>query len=198
MSKKVKQSKVKKMSRRNKIIITIIILLVLIAIAFSGFYMFSGYSKNSTTNKSNGITATKKTSVDTTTLSTEAASVVAKSGYAAGQEYLDKALESATVSSEKAIIYTEKISLANLSSQHSEEAKKNSLDYAYEAEKLNSTAQTAMTIASIEESLENKITAIKYYKIYLERSSTDNDKTNYKGDIQYYSTYIKQLESEIK
>lgn len=209
MSKKVKQSKVKKMSRRKKIIITIIILLVLIAITFSGFYVFSGYSKNSTTNKSNGITATKKTSVDTTTLSTEAASVVAKSGYAAGQEYLDKALESASTSNDKATIYLHKSLLAisgsgsdvnssnSIADVNNDSVKNTALEYAYESEKLNPTAASAVSIASLEESAGNLEDSIKYYKIYLERGANSYDTVNTDSDYEYYSNYIKTLEEKI-
>lgn len=222
MGKKVKIPRAKNLSRRKKIIIAIIILFIVVAIVFLGFYLFSDYFKNEEGSKSNGTTSTSLTSATGSDLSTEAVAIAAESGYEAGQEYLDQALESASASSDKATIYLYKASLAN-SNKISADTSINSddsgsttnvdgtgsgytsvvpttetaLEYAYKAEELSPSAASAITIASLEETIGNLENAIKYYKIYLERGANSYDATNQDSDYDYYSNYIKELKVKL-
>ena len=107
-----------------------------------------------------------------------------------GQAFLDEKIKQTVESQEKSYIYMEKAILAG--SYIGGFDIKSALKYAYEAEKYYPTKETAYAIAYYEESLNNIQTAIKYYKLYLDRL-TPNDES---GDYEYYLEYIKQLESD--
>lgn len=124
---------------------------------------------------------------------------VYKQGFDAGQKVLDENLKKTTNPEEQSRIYINK---ATLMSQANDDDKTKALEYAYTAEKLYPTENTAMLIASLSEAQKNSINAIKYYKLYLERvskkitSEDPNDMTV--REYNYYKKHLEALEKGVK
>lgn len=120
-------------------------------------------------------------------------------GFDAGQKVLDENLKKTTNPEEQSKIYINK---ATLMSQANDDDKTKALEYAYTAERLYPTENTAMLIASLSEAQKNTTNAIKYYKLYLERvskkitSEDPNDMTV--REYNYYKKHLEALEKGLK
>ncbi len=113
---------------------------------------------------------------------------VQKNGVSSGQSFLDKKLQATVDSKVKSSIYIEKALLSGASVGNNDYSK--ALEYAYQAEQYEKTKQSAYTIAFYEEKLGNIENATKYYQLYLDRLSDNEEDTI---DYEYYSAYVKSL-----
>lgn len=124
----------------------------------------------------------------------KASDVAQKSGAESGQKVLDDKLKQTNDSKIKAELYLNKATLASTLVSKNDYTK--ALEYAYESEKLNATANSALAIATMEEMKNNITNAIKYYKIYLER--TPKPTSGSSDGYAYYVSHVKELESKNK
>lgn len=128
----------------------------------------------------------------------ETDSIVSEEGYQAGQDNLDIELAKTSDPREQAQLYILKASIAGSSSIESDLVK--ALEYAYKAESLFPSEETALVIASFEDSQNNIPDAIKYYKLFLERFSNNSDRSLYiyrQADYDYYNARVSELEAGI-
>ena len=124
-------------------------------------------------------------------------SLVTDQGSQAGQSFLDTELAKTNDSKEQAQLYMDKASLVDSILGGSDKVK--ALEYAYKAEGLSPTEETALMIAVFEENQNDIPNAIKYYKLFLERFSKNSNEVLYgKVDYDYYTTYVGELEASIK
>lgn len=86
-------------------------------------------------------------------------------GQEAAQKSLDEKININNDNIEKGLLYDQKSLIAYNNGQYQE-----SLDYAKKAEEYNPTTSSAQSIAMNSEKLGDNITALKYYKIQLERA----------------------------
>lgn len=116
-------------------------------------------------------------------------SIVETSGPTAAQEYLDNLISKTNDSAEQSRLYLDKAILAGSYSGGRDLSL--ALEYAYKAEALSPTKDTALTIGINEENSNNISAAIKYYKLYLDRIPHD---TSDASDYSYYVEHVKGLE----
>lgn len=179
----------KKISHRKIIIIIVLIIVILGSVA--AYLIYSGFFNNK---KSTTLDNTTSATVKSADLTTKATAVVSNSGYNAGQAYLDKVLDTSSSSNDKAAVYLSKASLA---SNNSSSTKDNSdmanaaVQYSIKADEISPSADTALAAASYSERQKNYETAIKYYKLYLSRTS--DTVLGYEG----YESHVKYLESKV-
>jgi hypothetical protein len=114
-------------------------------------------------------------------------------GAEAGHKILDDKLAQTTDPKEQAALYIQKSNLASTPSGGDSYAK--SLEYAYKAEEIYPTYESALVIGSLSELTGDKTTAVKYYKLYLARVPQEVVDLN-PGDKEYYTNQIKVLEAQ--
>lgn len=135
---------------------------------------------------------TKATKIDDG-LYVRASTTAVKNGADAGQSELDGGLENAKNNVEKAYVYCAKSSLA-----FSEAGGKNydkALEFAKKAELLNPTASTAALIARVMVEKADKIQAIKFYQLAIDRLNSSKSAMD-KADADYYKKLIEGLKNE--
>lgn len=78
---------------------------------------------------------------------------------------------------------------------------KQALEFANKAEELYPSTTSILTVAIIDEKLNNKTEALKNYKLYLERmkkfldSYSGDFKSTYQRSYDNYKTYVEKLEA---
>jgi hypothetical protein len=125
----------------------------------------------------------------------KALSATAEGGPEAGQAVLDERLTQATDNKEKAAIYSQKATLAASPSGGGDTSK--ALEYAYLTEEQDPTYASAIYIADLEYyENDNKVNALKYYKLYLERLTDQAIDLN-PGDKAYYEQLVQEIEASL-
>lgn len=180
-----------KSKKRIALIASIISLIVITATVLTYFFFFRTTPQAATT-KTDKATQNQPVSKKNEALRTEATSLLQSKGQAASQQKLDEALTATTDNTDKSYIYTLKIAVASAAAEPSYQT---ILDYAYQAEKLNPTYETALNVAEIEKQMANKPNAITYYKLYLERSITADGTLLDPAGRSFYEKTLKALES---
>ncbi len=175
------ESKFRKYLKRKKWLVTCIVVLVVAV----GAYIVFVYMVNNKTDKSN----------DNRSISSQVDALVVEKGPVAGQKFLDSKIQNTNVAEEKAKLYVNKSVLA--SSRAGGRDNSLALGYAYDAERITPSENTALVIASLEEKLGNISNAIKYYKIYLGRLPADA-KGSPSSDYDYYANRVIDLEARLK
>lgn len=120
----------------------------------------------------------------------KAVATVASDGAEQAQSEIGATLETLESDEDKSYAYTLKASLAPPDTSQSE-----ILGYYYEAEKLDPTFDTALNVATAEYYAGNKENALKYYKLYLERSIDKDGKNLDPQGRAYYEARVKELEA---
>lgn len=104
-----------------------------------------------------------------------------------GQNYLDSEIAKTNNPKYLSMLYLKKSDLANsIIGGHD---RKEALEYAYKAETVLPSSQTALIIASTEDMQGDIKNAIKYYKLYLSRAS------KHERGYDYYVLRLSQLEA---
>ncbi|MEI6053918.1 MAG: hypothetical protein WCQ49_00940 [Candidatus Saccharibacteria bacterium] len=175
----------KKIISKKVLIIGLTILLVILGGLFYYFYPILNKKDN-----------TNEPAVSIVELNAEVDNLIENNLPQDAQKVLDDALVKAgdNDSVVKAQIYASKANLAQsaIGGNDFESA----LKFALEAERLNPTDNSALVVASLEESSGNKVEAIKYYKIYLDRYLKETEgATTDDSDYGYYSEHVNYLES---
>lgn len=182
----------------KKITIIIVTSILVVVISVGGYLIYSHYKKIDST-----VATDSKTpyNLDQDNIYGIAYETAKNKDYDSGQAYLDDKLNSVTDSKLKATIYIYKSSLAG--SEFGNDQKK-ALEYAYEAEKIYPSKESALRVAIREEKLDNIKVSLKYYKIYLERMKKDlatydgKMKTYYEREYNQYLTHVKKIEETVK
>jgi len=182
----------------KKITIIIVASIFVIIVSVGGYLIYSYYKK-----VNSALTTTQKApyNLDESNIYGVAYETAKNKDYSSGQFYLDDKLDVTTDSKLKATIYIYKSSLAG--SEFGNDQKK-ALEYAYEAEKIYPSKESALRVAIREEKLDNIKVSLKYYKIYLERMKKDlatydgKMKTYYEREYNQYLTHVKKIEETVK
>ena len=177
---------------RKKWLMSIIIVFFVALLAGGGYFIYNKYSVSiiDSSNKQTAKQADQE--IISEDISGQMYNITSKKGIDAGQKYLDDKLETANDNAVKALVYIRKAELtSSLLGNHNYTK---ALEYAYRAESLSPSADTALSIALYEDKSGNTANAIKYYKLYLEKKpkGVDDAETN---NYEYYSSRIKELES---
>lgn len=169
--------------KHKKLIIIIVSAVLVVGVGVGSFFVFSRFFVKKTTT-----TNANTSKINGTKLSDTALAVDSKSGYSAGQTYLDRALENASSGSEKASVYLAKAQLTAYSSNNNQSAstKSDAVKYAVAAYKESPTSDTALAVASWSEANGDLKGAIEYYKIYLSKVSKDDESySGYEGHLKW-------------
>jgi hypothetical protein len=184
-------------NRKAKILFNVAIIVVaLVLVAAAG--LFFAY-------RAGVLKANTDTAVDADTSAAESADVQYKTyaqaltiseskDYAAGDTYLDDKLEETADNGEQAAIYISKANLASYYASDNQSSDDQALEFAYKAESIDPTYTTASTIAALEEATGDKVNALKYYTLKLERMS-QADRDAYPDDYDYIKAKITELAS---
>lgn len=180
--------------RKSKKRITLIALVISAVVLTAGalvYYFFFRPAPQTESAKTSETSQNQPVSENNEALRAEVVSILQSKGQEASQQKLDEALTTTTNSSDKSYIYALKISVASAATEPDYQT---ILEYAYLAEKLNPTFETALNIAETENQMANKTNAIMYYKIYLDRSITSDGTLLDQSGRPYYEKTLKALE----
>lgn len=112
------------------------------------------------------------------------------------QDYLDDELKDAVNAEEIAQIYIMKSAAADTPGSTD---KSKSFEYAYKAESIYPSYKSALIIANMEKAKGDSKTALKYYKLCIERAPKDSETHEWsKADLNYYNKIIAELEKDIE
>lgn len=189
------------MSKRAKIIIGIVGVVVIAGIALtiifwpavSGFV--TGFFQQKTTTDLGPVSTPEPVIKTDKQLYDKALSVAISDGPEAGQAVLDERLNQTTDNKEKAAIYSQKAALAASPTGGGDTSE--ALEYAYITEEQDPTYASAIYIADLEYyENNNKVNALKYYKLYLERLTDEAIELN-PGDKAYYEQLVQEIEASL-
>ncbi len=179
--KKMAPKSSKRFFRKNRLVIGFMAIVIII-LGFVGAWVYISNQKSATDTKVDDLT--------------EAKAIMAEKGYDAGKNYLEKELQNTNKPNEQVEIYKNLATITG--SVTGGNSKGKALVYAYKAEKLQPSGETAMLIATYEEYLGNIRTAIKYYKLYLEREPKSSAIPSNQSGYDYYTTRVSELEAGLK
>ncbi len=178
----------KNKARAKLLVAAIAALVILCALAAGGVFIFKRLHKapqpttGSTSQRLTAATVSKDQSVEN-----QAMALSADGNGTDAQKLLDQALAKTSDKTKQAQLYLDKSSVAINVNQGQQ-----ALQYAQKAESLNPTRNSAQMIAETAENLGDKATALKYYKLELQRLQAD-PKSAGPGDIQATQDKIKGL-----
>lgn len=165
--------------KKYTIIIFVIVMTVMLV---SAYFMFKDQIFDSSSKKKN-----TNTSASAQGAYIEADTAASKGGYGEGQKLLDDALKNCKTDTERSGVYTQKATLALNNSKANQ-----AVEFATEAEKYNPTRLTASTLALAAEIAGDKSTALKYYKLVVERI-TEKEREISPDDYSYYQSKVEEL-----
>lgn len=180
----------KHVSRKKFWIIGAGVLAVVVVVVGIWWFMASrsGVAQTNTQKKTTQV-QTEKTIAAAATVAYSDASQAAHTGdYSGGQATLDKVADQTTDSVAKAVIYTQKSSIAYNSGKYDD-----AYSFAKKAEEINPTVSTASLMARAAEKQDNKKEAIAQYKVAVSRitGNTELDEL----DRQELNNNITKLEN---
>lgn len=185
--------------RKRNIVLLVVIPVTAFVITAVLVYVFVIVPRQSSSNGNGGSAlvdqdpATPQEVIERNERRAEINKVAVEQGYAAGQDVVKQQLSTAKTDEEKGTAY---IDLANLavSSAATKPNYTEALDYAYKAEELHPTYETAVFIAQIEDYFTNNPTAAaKYYRLAASRA-TDQTETLNPGDKDAFLQRAAELE----
>jgi ABC-type Na+ efflux pump permease subunit len=179
--KKMAPKSSKRFFQKNRLVIGFMVIVIII-LGFVGGWIYISNQKS-----------TNETKVDDLT---KVYAIVSDKGYDAGKSYLENELKKTNKPSEQAEINKNLAIITGSVSGGNSKGK--ALVYAYKAEKLHPSGETAMIIATFEEFMGNIQKAIKYYKLYLERMPKSLSTQSGQSDYDYYATRVSELEAGLK
>lgn len=179
---------------KKRLIISSVIAIIVIVVAVALYFFVYQAAPDSDRVGSSDTTQAieQQLSDENEALRSESVSLLQSDGPAASQDRLNKALAESTNVKDKSYIYGLKVAIAT-SSQNPDFAA--ALVYAYEAEKLDPTFETALTIAELEHEINHKNEAITYYKLYLERSVAADGTLLDAAGRTFYENKLQALQS---
>jgi hypothetical protein len=165
---------------RKSIIKYAVIVLILLVLLVAGFALVGSHSKtnNSTTKKA------KAAQAYTSSFGNPSVTMYGN------QAKLDADLRAATTPDAKSYIYLKKVAVGSATMEPSATI----LGYAKQAEALNPTSDTALTIANLSENSGDLKSAITYYNSYLTRTAAIGQSNS--ANYQHYAQYVKELEAK--
>lgn len=173
---------------KSKIFIGLFSVIVLSLLGFGGYFVYKAWFNLQNTPEA------INTRINTVY---DKFSEVSKNGGANdSQEYLDGELKNAVNKEEVAQIYIMKSAAADTPGSAD---KTKSFEYAYKAESIYPSYKSALIIANMEKAKGNNETALKYYKLCVERAPKDSETHEWsRADSNYYNKIIAELEKDIK
>ena len=187
--------------KNKKLIIIFLAIISIIIISVCGYFVYN-YLVRVSSPKTNSSNISKKVyNLDETNTYGIAFETARDKGYNAGQVYLDDKLKLITNPKQEATVYIYKSSLAG--SEFGNDQKR-ALEYAYKAESIYPSKESALRIAIREEKVGNTKDTLKYYKLYLERMKkyladyNGKMKSYYDREYQQYLTHTDKLEKSVK
>ena len=172
-----------KNKRFSKMKITIIVCSIAIILA-AGFFFYKLRQPTASKTSQNSLLTMSKSTQDKYI---EADTAAYRGGYDKGQKVLDDALNSKTSNIDRSYVYIQKSTLAFNNSQMADAIK-----FALKAEELYPSRQTADVLAQTYEQSGDKVLALKYYKLVVQRT-TDQEKNLLPTDYQYYKSKVEEL-----
>ena len=175
------------------LIISIIVFLFIVG-SLSVWVFFTRNSLNVT---DSNIKALDLTAAKANEVTKKVEAIVTNKGPQAGQDYLNTELVKTSNPKEQAQLYINKSALASSAMGGSDGI--HALEYAQKAEDLSPDAETALSVALLEEGQGNIPVAIKYYKLYLERSPKNSQSIEpSEDDYDFYVARVARLEKGTK
>jgi len=170
---------------------TSLVLLVVLLATGGGYYYLQ--VKGTKANQQQTASASDKKISDSLALSSEIANVVQTEGGAAAQKKIDEKISQADTKQKQAELYDLKI--ATLYSSNDPAAATKALEYAYKIEEIDPTYKSALTIAEMERDANNKTVALKYYELYIARSTSSDGSSLDPTNKAFYEQRIQELKS---
>lgn len=177
--------------RPKKVLIIIASVVVLLVIASGAAYYYFQVSGNKADQQS-APTSDEKIQ-EALGISREITKIAQTQGNEAAQAKIDEKIEQADTKKEQADLYTLKLSI--LWSSNDPNAAVIGLQYAYKAEEIFPTHGSALNIADLEYAAKNYAVALKYYELYMERSTDSNGESLDTSGKSFYERRIQELKA---
>jgi len=181
----------KRRPSKKAVLITSLVLLALLLAAGGGYYYYT-HTKGTKSDQQSTADSDKKIN-DALALSSEIAQIAQSEGGAAAQKKIDEKISQADTKQKQAELYDLKI--ATLYSSNDPAAATKALEYAYKIEEIDPTYKSALTIAEMERDANNKTVALKYYELYIARSTSSDGSSLDPTNKAFYEQRIQELKS---
>jgi basic membrane lipoprotein Med (substrate-binding protein (PBP1-ABC) superfamily) len=180
-------------SRKKVIVIIIVALFAVLAVggaAYGVWVIVSNQSKQADTPTESTQSVTQRQQE----LSEKISVITQTQGAKKAQEQVDKEISASNDNADKSYLYIMKAGLEAYKSEFDFEAV---LGYAQQAEDLNPTIETAITIADTAYHLGQKELALKYYRLYLERTVLPDGTILDPEGRSSYEGLVTEIEAEL-
>lgn len=177
----------KKSRPKRSLIIVIAIVLVVVAGGAAYYYL---QVKGGNANQQ-PVSVSDEIVKEALGVSREIAEIAQTQGGEAAQNKIDEKIKQAETKKEQADLYTLKLSTALSSNDPNASAM--ALQYAYKAEEIFPTFGSALNIADLEYAAKNNTVALKYYELYMERSTSSDGESLDPTGKTFYERRIQEL-----
>lgn len=177
--------------RSKKPLIIIVGAIVLLAIAGGVAYYYLQVNGNKADQQS--VPTSDEKIKQALGVSGEIAEIAQTQGGEAAQAKIDEKIAQADTRKEQADLYT--LKLSTILSSNDPNAATIGLQYAYKAEEIFPTFGSALNVADLEYAAKNNTVALKYYELYMERSTDSNGESLDPAGKAFYERRIQELKA---